>query len=1146
MKKNYRFLSSIALTGMLATSIMGTTVNAATPSVDVVGVCSNVLSNKIVPVVVKNGADSVKVADLAGKFEVVSVNGTVANNATVVKTGDKFKVKDGAEYTVVVYGDANKDGVVDVFDATYIQDNVFNGFNGEAKVAADVARNSEVDTFDALRIQEYVGGVHTQVVDNPHTADSTTPVVTDSNYTIKVNENGYINNQNKAKTSIEIKLTKTYDEAKNLKIKLIDKNKKVISADSASDSDSDLNVTIPANTDKYVLSDKTGETPKGSDTSVDVTNLANGEITIELHETVKGKDTIVGTGTATKNVADVKAAKISASRPSATTAALSLEGYGENKIVTVEYTNINGDNTVRKIENVNDKLDNKALDFVFPEGATTMKVTLVDEYGNKSTQSTINIPAHGAKAVNPVETVTAPDLTKTATAAFAITTANGANVTSGEAILYTENGKIVDSKPITNSDANNITFTLNKAGKYKVGVIVNGDGSSTINSEEKYSELVEVKELNKVTDVKFSVDKNNTKVISWADSNDINNVDTTTTNNTEYTFSFEEFDEDEGYVPASPAPTATYVLDTTNHTASASISGLKPCVIYKVTITTNAKQGQGKWIVSSNPTVSDPFFYIDASNLLGSLTSRTDSSLTYALANPITVNGTEATYKAEVNKVLKDANQQDYTLDNNKETKNAVVTTDKSGNKFLTIEGLDNNQRYVVKIIANVGDVQGESNLIGYTAGSYASAPQTYATTPKIDGYKIVKSSDTTKAVAKTVFVNGSTVILNGDVTNPITVGVANNNYTPEFNAILTLTQNLLDNDVITVNNNESVSLELTKDESSSTNVMNLTNAYEGLEINVKGTGVESDRKMTIDSGAKLAKVAIGGNGLILNVTNSDADTKVYLNNGAEVTGNGTSYILVAGATATINGITANTTSADMSITATGNKVLQVNTPKGSINTNLTFTNNNNGRYAAADVATINFKGVDTTSEIKGTVTINSENGSVKVTSPTDNTLDSTKLNLVIDVKNADADVTGFVDSASVNVKVVTTDKNEKPTVVKAYLKELPKLTAVEKDERLSDKVLEIKDYSKDEKIVLVNKNNPSNKVELTGDDKKVMQEFINGLGIEVEGATIYFKSKLSDDKSYYVTTGEVEIEFPAKTNMSQVNLSGFATYEAE
>lgn len=1125
MKKNYRFLSSIALTGMLATSIMGTTVNAATPSVDVVGVCSNVLSNKIVPVVVKNGADSVKVADLAGKFEVVSVNGTVANNATVVKTGDKFKVKDGAEYTVVVYGDANKDGVVDVFDATYIQDNVFNGFNGEAKVAADVARNSEVDTFDALRIQEYVGGVHTQVVDNPHTADSTTVVPVDDNYTLTVGENNIINNTNDDegfKFVLDVAPEGISDKDKDLAVKLYNAEGKDITPNNWS-----LTWKLNKNSNKTESASK-----KLADLGLTAAN--NGTYTVEVLDITNAKKTVPLARTEIKvKVLTPVAAKVSASRPSATTAALSLEGYGEGKIVTVKYkiTKKDGSKSEEKeINNVNDKLTNQTLDYVFPEGATTMDITLIDEYGNVATD-TVKIPAHGAKPVNPVTTVTAPDLTKTDDAIFKTDVP-----VVGEAILYDENGKVVESKPMEDSNTpgdptNEVEFNLNKAGKYRVGVIVSGNGTSTINSEEKFSDYVEVKELNAVTEVKFSVDKNNAKVISWADSNDTKNINATTP----YIITFEKLNSDGDYKPDASV-TATDI-DKENHTAT--ITGLVGSNVYKATIVVDKKANQGEWIQNSNPTVSDPFFYIDASDLLGSLTSRTDSSLTYALKKPITVNGTEATYKAEVNKVLKDANQQDYTLDDNKETKSAVVTTDKSGNKFLTIEGLDNNQRYVVKIIANVGDVQGESNLIGYTAGSYASAPQTYATTPKIDGYKIVKSSDTTKAVAKTVFVNGSTVILNGDVTNPITVGVANNNYTPEFNAILTLTQNLLDNDVITVNNNESVSLELTKDESSSTNVMNLTNAYEGLEINVKGTGVESDRKMTIDSGAKLAKVAIGGNGLILNVTNSDADTKVYLNNGAEVTGNGTSYILVAGATATINGITANTTSADMSITATGNKVLQVNTPKGSINTNLTFTNNNNGRYAAADVATINFKGVDTTSEIKGTVTINSENGSVKVTSPTDNTLDSTKLNLDIDVTDANVDITGFTDSAKVNVSVTTTKKNTSDTTIKAKMNKVPEVKDPSGNNYLiARRTIDIKDYTDEDAIVLYD---TTTKKEITlaktDFDLKELVEFINGLGIKEEAG-----AKIAIDTE----TKTVAITFPKDTDMSKVNLSGFATYEAE
>ncbi len=1097
MKKNYRFLSSIALTGMLATSIMGTTVNAATPSVDVIGVCSNVLSNKIVPVVVKNGADCVTMADIknSGKFDIVSV---IDANAPL-KTGSKFKVKDGTEYTVVVYGDANKDGSVDTFDALYIQENAFNEFKGEEKVAADVIRkdNSGVDTFDALRIREYAGGAETRITGEPHTPDSD-PVVTDSNYTIKVNENGFINNQNDTATKVELKLAKTYDEAKTLKVKVIDENKNA----------KEVTVTIPAHTDTYVFTDA-----QAIDTTA-ATALANGEITIELYEGTK----LVGITKATKHVETPVAAKVVASRPSATTAALSLEGYGEGKIVTVKYK-IAGTTEKKEINNVNDKLANQKLDYVFPEGATTMDITLIDEYGNEAEINGVAIPAHGAKAEDSVEKVTAPDLTKTGVAKFTTDTA-----ITGEAILYDANGNIVDKKEIAAAD--NVTFDLDKAGKYRVGVVVTGNGTTTTNSEEVFSDFVEVKELNAVSNVEFNVEKNGDKVIVFTDSNDTKNVDETTP----YAISFEKLNGDNGYVADS---TVTATIDAEKHTAT--ITGLNAGTVYRATIVVKPKKNQGQWITNSNPTVSSPFFFIDASNLLGALDSRTDNSLTYELANPITVNGTEATYKAEVYKINEDQSGVEYMSDT-MESKAAVVTETKAG-KLLTIEGLEDNQKYVIRIIANVGDVQGESNLIGYNAGAYASAPKTYTTTPAIKGLKVVQTSDitdTTKAVAGTLFVDATNdkVIVNGDKENVITIGIANNNYTPEFNSILTLAKSLLNNDKITVNN-ESVKLELTDDESSS-NVMTLTSDYKGLAINVIGQGIESDRKMEIASGAKLEKLTVEGNGLILALTNNDADTEVVIANGAEVkvTGTNKTYTLAKGATATIEGITVNTTNADISMTSTGDKALTVNAPKGDLNTDLTFTNNNNGRYDVADEATINFASNDQTSRIAGTVKINSTNGSVKVKSPNDNSLDVTKLNLEIDVTDADVDITGFKDSAKVNVSVATTEAKKTETVIKAIAKnidmldELDGLTVADNDEII------LKQYAVNEEMKA--KIGGTADTVITGKNRELMQEFINTFGVNDENV----KLTIVD-----AAKGSVTITFPAETDMSKVNLSGFATY---
>ncbi len=82
-------------------------------------------------------------------------------------TGDTFKVEEKT-YTILIYGDVNEDGYVDVFDALTIQENTFeNKLNEIQKVAANVlvANASDMDVFDALAIQQYSGGL-TNTINN--------------------------------------------------------------------------------------------------------------------------------------------------------------------------------------------------------------------------------------------------------------------------------------------------------------------------------------------------------------------------------------------------------------------------------------------------------------------------------------------------------------------------------------------------------------------------------------------------------------------------------------------------------------------------------------------------------------------------------------------------------------------------------------------------------------------------------------------------------------------------------------------------------------------------------------------------------------------------------------------------------------------
>lgn len=187
MKKDFRFLKSLALTGMLATSILGTVVYADTENKDVktepIGIFNKLVTDtkNVVPFILTNREDYISKKDIEESTEfqnkTISFDRDVQDD-TILHTGDTFKV-DGTTHTILIYGDVNQDGYIDVFDALTIQENVFEGnLSNTQKVAANViiADDSDMDVFDALAIQQYSGEFRDTIPDKiPEKEQTPTP-----------------------------------------------------------------------------------------------------------------------------------------------------------------------------------------------------------------------------------------------------------------------------------------------------------------------------------------------------------------------------------------------------------------------------------------------------------------------------------------------------------------------------------------------------------------------------------------------------------------------------------------------------------------------------------------------------------------------------------------------------------------------------------------------------------------------------------------------------------------------------------------------------------------------------------------------------------------------------------------------------------
>ena len=1042
MKKNYRFLSSIALTGMLATSIMGTTVNAATPSVDVIGVCSNVLSSKMVPVVVKNGADSVTITDIknSGKFDIVSV---LDANAPL-KTGSKFKVKDGTEYTVVVYGDANKDGSVDAFDALYIQENAFNEFKGEEKVAADVIRkdNSGVDTFDALRIQEYAGGAQTRITDEPHTPDSD-PVVTDSNYTIKVNENGFINNQNDTATKVELKLAKTYDEAKTLKVKITDSENNEVTPTPS--------ITILEHTDTFVVD------------NIDTTGFVDGKITIEL---VDENDTVVGKTTTTRNTVTPVAAKVSTTRPSTKSAALSLEnGSEDSDIVKVYYKVLaaNDSTATETLKNVTDsdsvavsgnKLTNKVVSNNL-SNADYYKLAYVLEnsYGSKSEvlYTTIAKDVEGTEQEKEAMSIKVPDLANTqdftwtgeANKTYVVTLyRNGsivgeAEVDSGASTACTTNGATLLSDNTTT-----LASKMNKAGKYKIDIVTKGDDNGTTKASNLVSSSeVEVKQLQEVTNIAFSINENGDRVLSWKDS--VNRKDDVK----DYTIQLLRLNKDGKYeaktkngTTIAPYTVTEAEMEKGEVVLSGSTVAVEDNEVYTAEIIAKAKNGQYA-IVDSEKAVSNGFYAIVSNTF--TVTNVTENSETLNLKD-ITVNGKNPTYKVEIYKIVK---EDDTVLGS--ATKSVYVETRNVQlvDKKIELNNLESNTLYAIKLIAEVDDVKGETAYIAINR-----------TTPVIKNLTKVSKVDEAKDVKGTIYYkqaeNANVAYIDGKEISK------NDNYATTFTNMLSVIEALHANDEISIAG-ETVEVTMASGASSTTDALDFGATTKGMTIVITGNDRQRAIKTASAEADQPAKVTLKGTKAIFGTKDLNAK-EIVLNNDVEVVITDTTaknYLVSAGATVIINGVEIKADK-ETKIKASG-KNIEVEVDKGTTNNNITFKNLNTREYANKEVE-IKFVGKDANPSIyAGTIRIESVGGKVTV-KQSNMSVAGVKLDVV--VEDAEVDMTEAFPADNKTITMTVTDITDVKATSDATIEVVPqKDIPAELKTAVTTTPLELKDYGVEE-----------------------------------------------------------------------------------
>ena len=332
-----KIISSLALAGILTASVLGANVNASTVDeyVKPVGVYKQLIAGKtVVPYVFENSDLKVTVKDVKKEFgNIELVNGNaVTDENYVMKTGETFKAN-GVEYTVVIYGDANKTGEVSTRDALKIQELALSeNADSIEKLVSDLDVNGEISTLDALRVQQFVLGKASVVKEVPPAEEPEG----DSIYTVSVNDNGYINTENESATKLKIKLESTLSENKELNISVTDTKKGEVKD----------TVTIEAHKD-YI------------EKEVNLSSLEDGNLEIKL---LDGEE-VVAKVTAEKNTIVPNATNVRTNRVSTKSATLSLDVCGESEITKVYYTVVKSDAGAPNEEDLVKTIDVNNLNF---------------------------------------------------------------------------------------------------------------------------------------------------------------------------------------------------------------------------------------------------------------------------------------------------------------------------------------------------------------------------------------------------------------------------------------------------------------------------------------------------------------------------------------------------------------------------------------------------------------------------------------------------------------------------------------------------------------------------------------------------------------------------------------------------------------
>ena len=918
MNKKLKIVSSLALAGVLVTSSLGMNkrVFAATNAevTNPIAVFRNLVEGKtVVPFVLASKDDVVTVKDVVendlfnGKVE--TINGTaIPGLDTLVKTGDRFTTTDGTEYTIIVYGDVDRDGHITALDALKVEEyNVNMGdLDAVQNESADVKNDARINVLDSLAIREYVVGLNeTQYVIDP--LPEPEEEVVESNYTVKIAGSNYVNNTNNSELNLTVSLAEALDKTKDLTLVISDTNK-----DTA-----DVKKTVSIEAHK-VLEEVNG---------IDVSSLVDGKLSGKLMD---GEE-VVATFEFTKNTVTPNSTNVRTNRTSTRKATLSLEKCGSSDISKVRYvvkdyetelSNVTLNDLTNSVNAENGKVtDVQVADTLETEKAYKVYFVLENQYGSLSEikEAVISSDSANVEAEKKLDEVIAPDLTKSSTAVF---TWNGEG--TYVATLY-KDGNAVSEKTVATPQVD-FSNEMKSAGTYKVSVVVKARDILHTDSESTESKEVKVSKLSAVENVKIENKENGKIVLSWDNSNEKDAFGS-------YKIDLYSLDEEGKEVLVQEG------IACDNDKKEVDITGyINANTIYVAKVQLQAK-GNQMATISSDTVSSNQFYKVEAPNMNTAKAGTT--SITFTI-NPIRIPNKDVKYKVEVYdvKVDNDATEARYTLNSVRD-----VTLDK--NNQIKIDGLTSLNTYAFKLVAVVDGNEVKSE--------YSNKEIT--TLPIIENVTVGTLEEAKKENSGKIAVDGSKIVMSAKTfdTSVITELV------PALNVLKTLKPG----DVVTLNDN-------------ATNIVLKLDGGASASVADRDLGTIKDATVEIESNAfnktitgTFKSLKLSGEDTIFTVNGVYTEEPIVLTDGVEVVGN-KDYKVDAGATAIINSVKVSASKAT-TITASG-KYLTLAASESA--TDLVFEN------MSDEATTIYFTGkADNTSEQKGSITIRSNGGSVKVSS---------------------------------------------------------------------------------------------------------------------------------------------------------------------